>query len=146
MDTPTRSPGRTVRLYQFIVTIPDRIYPFAEEIEGQKVRFRRAYDSALARIQAERGYGSYGAWLITYRGACHVVGALLFIGVSTLVSQQLFGSDVAFYVLLILASFALVFQEFVLQPKSHGQMKLHSVVDLMSWVVPFGVYVFMHLN
>ncbi len=146
MDTPVRAPGRTIRFYQFIVTIPDRIYPFAEEIEGQKVRFRRAYDQALARIQAERGYGSYGAWLITYRGVCHVVGAILFIGVSTFVSKQLFGTDVALYVLLILASLALVAQEFILQPQTHGQMKIHSVVDLMSWVVPFGVYVFMHLH
>ncbi len=138
--------SRTVHWYQFVVTIPDRIYPFAEEIEGQKVRFRRAYDHALARIQTERGYGSYGAWLITYRSVCHVVGAILFIGVSTFVSQQLFGSDVALYILLILASFALIFQEFYLQPQSHGQMKFHSAVDLMSWVVPFGVYVSLHIN
>ncbi len=146
METPIARQGRMIRFYHFVVTIPDRIYPFAEEIEGQRVRFRRAYDQALARIQAERGYGSYGAWLITYRGLCHVVGAILFIGVSTIVSKHLFGSDVALYVLLILASFALVFQEFVIQPKTFGQMKMHSMVDLMSWVVPFGVYVFMHLN
>lgn len=146
MDTPIRTPGRTVRFYHFLVTIPDRIYPFAEEIEGQKVRFRRAYNQALARIQEQRGYGSYGAWLITYRGVCHVVGAILFIGVSTFVSKQLFGTDVALYILLILASFALIAQEFFLQPRTHGQMKMHSMVDLMSWVVPFGVYVVMNLK
>lgn len=134
------------RLYQFTLTIPDRIYPFAEDIEGQRVRFRAAYNRALARIQEERGYGSYGAWLITYRGVCHVMGAVLFIGFSTLVSKQLFGSDVALYVLLVLASFALAAQEFLLQPRTHGQMKMHSIVDLMSWVVPFGIYTFMHLQ
>lgn len=146
MESPVAQPRRMSRLYHFLVTIPDRVYPFAEEIEGRRVRFRRAYDQALARIQAERGYGAYGAWLITYRGLCHVAGALLFIGVSTFVSKELFGSDVALYVLLVLASFALIFQEFVVQPKTFGQMKLHSVVDLMSWVVPFGVYVFIHLH
>jgi hypothetical protein len=129
--------------YNFLVTIPDRIYPFAVEVEGQRVRFRRAYDAVLARIQAERGYGRYGAWLITYRGVCHVVGAVLFITVATFVSKHLFGTDVALYVLLVLASLALVAQEFFLQPHTHGQMKMHSLVDLMSWVVPFGVYVFM---
>ena len=138
--------NRTVRLYDFVVTIPDRKYPFAEEIEGQKVRFRRAYDQALARIQMQRGYGSYGAWLITYRGVCHVVGAILFITFATFVSKELFGSDVALYVLLVLASLALLFQEFILQPRTYGQMKMHSLVDLMSWVVPFGVYVFIHLR
>lgn len=137
---------RIITFYDFLVSIPDRIYPFAEEVEGQRVRFRRAYDQALARVQQQRGYGTYGAWLITYRGVCHVVGAMLFIGVSTFVSKQLFGSDVALYVLLVLASFALIFQEFVLQPKTFGQMKVHSLLDLMSWVVPFCVYVFMHIH
>ena len=141
-----KQPGRALTFYEFLVTIPDRIYPFAEEIEGQRVRFRRAYDQALARIQEQRGYGTYGAWLISYRSACHIVGAILFIGVSTFLSKQLFGSDVALYVLLVLASFALIAQEFYVQPRTHGQMKMHSVVDLMSWVVPFGIYVFMHVN
>ena len=138
--------GRVVSFYDFLVSIPNRIYPFAEDIEGQKVRFRRAYNQALARIQEQRGYGSYGAWLITYRGVCHVVGAILFIGFATLVSKELFGSDIALYVLLLLASFALIAQEFLLQPRTFGQMRLHSMVDVMSWVVPFGVYVVMHMN
>lgn len=137
---------KVLSFYNFLLTIPDRIYPFAVEVEGQRVRFRRAYDALLARIQAERGYGTYGAWLITYRGLCHVVGAILFIAFSTLVSKQLFGSDVALYVMLVLASIALVAQEFWLQPRTHGQMKLHSVVDLMSWIVPFGIYTFLHIN
>lgn len=137
---------RVLTFYDFLVSIPDRIYPFAEEIEGQRVRFRRAYDQALSRIQEERGYGSYGAWLITYRGICHVVGAILFIGFSTIVSKELFGSDVALYVLLLLASLALIAQEFFIQPRTFGQMRLHSMVDVMSWVVPFGVYVFIHLS
>ncbi len=133
-------------IYNFCVTIPDRLYPFAEEIEGERVRFRAAYDRALERIQEARGYGRYGAWLVTYRSLCHVVGAVLFIGFSVLVSREWFGSDVALYVLLGMASLALVYQEFYVQPKTHGQMKLHSTVDLMSWVVPFGVYLFVHLH
>ena len=139
-------PSWCLRFYNFCVTIPDRLYPFSEEIEGQKVRFRAAYDQALSRYQEEKGYGRYGAWLITYRGACHVVGATLFIGFSALVSKDLFGSETAIYVILVMATIALVFQEFYLQPRTHGQMKMHSLIDLLSWVVPFGVYVFMHLN
>ena len=135
-----------IRLYDFVVSVPDRIYPFSEEIEGQKVRFRRAYNAALARIQEKRGYGSYGAWLITYRSACHVIGAILFISFSTIVSQQLFGSDIALYVLLVLASVAIAAQEFVFHPRTYGQMRLHSTIDLMSWTVPFALYVALHLR
>jgi hypothetical protein len=135
-----------MNLYNFCVSIPDYLYPFVEEIEGERVRFRAAYDQALARIQEDKGYGHYGAFLVTYRGICHIVGATLFIGFATLVSRDLFGSDIALYSLLIMATVALTFQEFYLQPRTFGQMKAHSVIDLMSWVVPFGVFIFIHLH
>ncbi len=131
--------------YNFCVTIPDRLYPFAEEIDGNRVRFRRAYEHALARVQDARGYGAYGARLITYRGLWHVIGAILFITFATLVSKDLFGNDVALYILLLLASLALVVQEFYVHPRTHGQMRLHGVVDVLSWIVPFGVYLFIHV-
>lgn len=133
-------------LYNFCVTIPDRLYPFVEDVDGKRVRGRKAYDEALGRIQTNRGYGHYGTWLITYRGIFHVVGATLFIGFSTLISKDLFGSNVAIYVMLIMATVALAFQEFYLQPRTHGQMKLHSLMDLMSWTLPFGVYFYVHFN
>ena len=133
-------------LYNFCVAIPDRVYPFAEEIEGQKVRWHRAYQQALSRIQSERGYGYYGARLIAYRSVCHVLGAILFIVFATLVSRDLFGNEMALYILLVLASLALIVQEFYLQPRTFGQMKLHSTVDVLSWIVPFGLYIFIHTH
>jgi hypothetical protein len=132
--------------YNFCVAIPDYLYPFVEEIEGERVRWRAAYRQALSRVQENKGYGHYGAFLVTYRGLCHLVGATLFIGFAALVSRDLFGSDIALYTLLIMATLALAFQEFYLQPRTFGQMKLHSLVDLMSWIVPFGVFVFIHLH
>lgn len=134
-----------IGFYNFCVTIPDRLYPFVEEIDGERVRFRRAYTQALARVQDARGYGAYGAKLITYRGLWHVIGSVLFIVFATLVSKDLFGSDVALYVLLALATLALIVQEFYVHPRTHGQMKLHSLIDVLSWVVPFGIYLFIHL-
>ncbi len=135
-----------LNFYNFCITIPDRLYPFVEEVEGERVRWRQAYNQALERIQADRGYGHYGFLLITYRGVCHVVGAVLFILFSVLVSHDLFGSDVAMYVLIVTAACAIAYQEFYIQPRTHGQMKVHSLIDVMSWIIPFGVYLFIHIT
>lgn len=135
-----------IGFYNFCVSIPDYLYPFAEEVDGQRVRWRAAYRRALERVQSDEGFGHYGVRLITYRGMCHVVGAMLFIGFSTLVSKELFGSDIALYVLLVMATIALAFQEFWLQPRTFGQMRVHGAIDLLSWVAPFAVFMFINLR
>jgi hypothetical protein len=137
----------TLRFYNFCVTIPDRLYPFSEIVGGKRVRWRRAYDQALARMNEEKGgFGNYGAALIAYRSIFHIIGSLLFIVFATLVSQRLFGNETALYILLAMAAFALVYQEFFLQPRTFGQMRLHSVIDLLSWIVPFGIFLYLHLS
>lgn len=133
-------------VYRFCVTIPDHLYPFVEEIEGERVRWKRAYDAALMRLQLERGYGSYGVRFIAYRGFFHVLGAVLFILFATLISRDLFGTDTALYVLFVLATLALLYQEFYIQRKTFGQMRAHAVADFVSWTAPFLVYVFIHLT
>lgn len=136
----------TVRLYNFCVRIPDYLYPFSELIEGKRVRWKVAYDHALARMRENQGFGHYGARLIAYRSFFHIIGSLLFITFATLVSQQLFGSEIALYVLLGMAAFALIYQEFFLQPRTFGQMKIHSFIDLVSWTAPFAIYLFIHVH
>jgi hypothetical protein len=134
------------RLYSFFITLPNRLYPFSCEIAGKRVRFRRAYDEALLEVRSRRGDGHYGAGLFAYREVFHVTGALLFILFATLVSKELFGSDIALYVLFALAALAIAFQEFYLQPRTLGQLRTKGIVDWLSWVVPFGVYLFVHLH
>lgn len=130
--------------YNFCVRIPDYLYPFSEMIEGKKVRWKAAYDQALARMNERKGgFGHYGAWLIAYRSVFHILGSFLFILFATLVSEDLFGSQVALYVLLGMAAFALVYQEFFLQPRTFGQLRLHGAIDVLSWIVPFGLYLFL---
>ncbi|HEV7121238.1 MAG TPA: hypothetical protein VGN56_00260 [Candidatus Paceibacterota bacterium] len=134
------------RLYHFFVCIPDHLYPFSEVIDGEKVRWKRAYDQALARMNEVGGFGHYGARLIAYRSFFHILGSLLFILFATLVSQDLFGSQVAIYILLGMAAFALIYQEFFLQPRTYGQMRLHSTIDVLSWTIPFAIYLYLILR
>lgn len=134
------------RFYNFCVNIPNYLYPFSEIIEGKKVRWKAAYDQALDRMIETRGFGHYGAKLIAYRSLFHILGSLLFILFATLVSQELFGNQIALYVLFAMAAFALVYQEFFIQPRTFGQMRLHGIIDVLSWIAPFGIYLYLVLH
>jgi hypothetical protein len=134
------------RLYNFFVCIPDHLYPFSEMIDGERVRWKRAYDQALARMTEAEGFGHYGARLIAYRSFFHILGSLLFILFATLVSQDLFGNEIALYVLFAMAAFALIYQEFFLQPRTFGQLRIHGIIDVLSWIIPFIIYLYLVLR
>lgn len=128
--------------YGYLVTLPDRLYPFKSEIEGQFVRGRRSYEQAVEKALSVYGEGRLGYKLMLYREAFHFVGSILFITFATLVSRDLFGSDVALYVLLSAAILALAYQEFYVHPKTFGQHVRKGVTDYLVWVVPMLVYIF----
>ncbi len=128
------------QIYEFIETIPDRLYPFANEIEGRWVRGRRSYLNALNNAFLTYGPQRLGYKLTFYRASFHLLGAVLFIIFATLLSQKLFGSDRALYVLMATAIVVLFIQEFHLHPKRYGQSRQKGVVDWLTWVIPMVTY------
>ena len=132
---------RYAGFYSFWITLPNRFYPFSYIVEGQRVRGRAAYDAVLAKIQSVRGPGSYSYALIAYRQVFHIIGAVLFMAFATVISHQLFGSEVALYVLLGAAALMVTIQEFYLHPRMYDQHLPKSVSDWLAWVIPMGVYV-----
>lgn len=134
------------KAYSFFITLPDHLYPFSEEIEGERVRWQAAYDQALARIQEKYGYGRYGVALIAYRSIFHIIGASLFILFSTLITQELFDTNTALYVLFVLAVIALGYSEIIIQKRMLGQHFLHSLFDWFSWVLPMAIYLYVHVH
>ena len=137
---------RFQKTYNFFVTLPDRFYPFSEEIEGERVRWQAAYNQALAKVQKEYGYGRYGVKLIAYRSIFHVIGSSLFILFSALITQELFDTNTALYVVFFLAVIALAYSEIIMQKKLLGQHLMHSIFDLFSWIVPMGIYLYIHTH
>ena len=126
--------------YVFLVTLPDRLYPFKSEIEGQWVRGQRSYEQAVNQALEKYGLGRLGYKLMLYRETFHFLGSILFILWATAISKILFGSDIALYVLLIAAILALAVQEFYIHPKSYGQHARKGVADWLVWVVPMVAY------
>jgi hypothetical protein len=128
------------KMYEFLVTLPDRFYPFANEINGRRIRGIRSYKKAVAHALKKNGVGRLGYKLMIYRQTFHFIGSVLFIVFATLISQDLFGSEAALYVLLCMAIVALMYQEFYLHPRMYGQRAVKGVVDLFSWVTPIVAY------
>jgi hypothetical protein len=126
--------------YRYLITIPDRLYPFKREIEGKWVRGQRSYEAAVNDALEKYGLGKLGYKLTLYRETFHFVGSLLFIVFATLIAKNLFGSDAALYVLLLLAMMALAYQEFYLHPRTYGQLARKGVTDWLVWAVPMIIY------
>ncbi|MDB5225326.1 MAG: hypothetical protein JWL87_278 [Candidatus Adlerbacteria bacterium] len=129
--------------YLYLVTLPDRLYPFRCEIEGQWVRGRRSYEQAVERALVQHGLHRLGYKLTLYRETFHFVGSVVLVVAATIVSKTFFGSETALYVLLGTVIVALFFQEFYLHPKLYGQRYKKGVIDLLSWITPMAAYFFL---
>ena len=125
------------------MTLPDRLYPFANEVQGQWVRGARSYDLALARAFRRHGRGHYGLSLSFYRQCFHFAGSLLVLYVSALIALRFFDSATAFSLLLAAATLFITYQEFFLQRKTYHQLWQYGVADWFVWVLPMGLYLFL---
>ncbi|HWH07389.1 MAG TPA: hypothetical protein VNU47_02620 [Candidatus Paceibacterota bacterium] len=127
-------------VYGFFITLPNRLYPFALEIEGKRVRGRIAYEEALARIRAIKGPDNYGYTILMYRQLFHFLGAVFFILLATFLAHAFFHGEAALLVLMVAAILAITYQEFYLHPRYYRQHLPKSVSDWLTWVVPISIY------
>lgn len=133
-------------LYHWLVMIPDRMYPFRTQIEGQWVRGLRSYDATLDQVERLYGPGHYGYKLNIYRQVFHLAGSVLFLITAAFLSQTFFGNVNAMYTFLIAAVALISFQEFYLHRRMYQQLWRKGLVDWLAWVVPMGIYFFTRLH
>ena len=89
-----------ISAYIWLDSIPERLYPFSHEIEGQWVRGRVAYFKVLEEGFAILGPGKMRPKLIIYRGAWHLFGSIVFIIGTTPLAREVLGSEAALYILM----------------------------------------------
>lgn len=128
--------------YLYIQTVPDRLYPFASDIEGKFVRGRASYARALEESFKKYGPNHFGFKLVFYRSTFHLFGSIVSILCATFISQRLFGSEVALYFLMGVMIVGIFIQEFYWQPRQLGQLRYKGVVDWLTWVTPVFIYFF----
>jgi len=130
-------------VYHFFVTLPDKLYPFKNQVQGQWVRGARSYDRALRRAASKYGPGYYGYKLSLYRQVFHFIGSLLVIYGATYLTLDLIGGRAALAFVLVLFTIAISYQEFFYQRKHYRQHWQKAVADWMVWVAPVGLYAFL---
>jgi cyanate permease len=131
------------RVHSWIESLPEKLYPFANQIEGKFVRGRKSYEFVLKSAIKKYGPHKIGYKLLMYRSACHCVGSVIFIALATFLSQKLFNTEIALYVLFSSAIVALFVQEFYWHPKQYSQTFSKSVADWCTWVLPMTIYLSM---
>lgn len=133
-------------LYQALVVLPDVLYPFKTQVQGQWVRGIRSYNATLARYERKYGIGHYGFKLEAYRQLFHLAGSVLFLIVAAYLSQTFFGKAEAIYAFLIAAVFLISLQEFYLHRRMYQQLWKKGIIDWISWCLPIGIYFFTHFR
>lgn len=126
--------------------IPDRMYPFRTQVEGQWVRGLRSYDATLAQVEHLYGAGHYGYKLNIYRQVFHLAGSVLFLITAAFLSETFFGSVNAMSAFLVAAVSLISFQEFYLHRRMYQQLWRKGLIDWLAWVVPMGIYFFTRLH
>jgi VIT1/CCC1 family predicted Fe2+/Mn2+ transporter len=126
--------------YAYAQTIPDRVYPFATEMEGKFVRGRESYKRALEESFLKYGPNHFGFKLTFYRGTFHLLGSIVFILMATFLSKQLLGGEMALYALMFMMIVGIFIQEFYWQPRQVGQLRYKGIVDTLTWVMPMLLY------
>lgn len=129
-----------LNFYYFCVTFPERVYPFASKIRGERVRWQRSYEHTIKQIEKQFGKGRYGIKLSVYRELCHIFGSALFILAATLISNLVWGSTALLPAMFFAAMLAITYQEFYFHPRHYEQRFGKSVVDWASWVIPLYLY------
>ena len=138
----TKRKRSSLNPYHFIVTLPDRLYPFRNQIEGEWVRGARSYNRALERSFRKYGSGHYGFRLAFYRFLFHILGALIILAGSTYLANRYLGGPAALVVLLGLAMAFITYQEFILQRRTYKQLWRKGFLDWLTWCAPLLWYGF----
>lgn len=131
------------KFYFFIKTIPDMMYPFATDVGGHIVRGRQSYSYAVEQAWEKYGPNHMGYKLAFYRGIFHFLGSVIMIVLFTVISQHLFGSEIALYLLVSALIIGLSLQEFYFHPKYYAQSSAKGIADWLTWVVPMMAFLFL---
>jgi len=130
-----------LRLQDWFVALPEKLYPFKQEIEGTWVRGIRAYEKAHGKRITIGGTGETSYRVMIYRGTWHLFGSVVLLISLTIIANLLFGSEVALYILMAMSIAALCLQEFVLHSRRYGQTTKKGIFDILTWAAPMLAYV-----
>jgi hypothetical protein len=130
----------SVNVYSLIETLPNSLYPFQQEIEGQLVRGRDAYQNVVDSGIALYGENYTSLSIIIYRGAWHVLGSVVILLFLLHFGRRLFPTNVLLYSFVLALFIGLILQELVFHPSKYDQPIIKGVFDVLTWLAPVMIY------
>ena len=130
----------SVNVYSLIETLPDSLYPFQQEIEGQLVRGRDAYQNVIDSGIALYGENYTSLPIIIYRGVWHVLGSIVILVFLLHFGRRLFPTNLLLYSFVLALLIGLILQELVFHPSKYDQPIIKGVFDLLTWLAPVIIY------
>jgi hypothetical protein len=132
--------GNLKKFYDYLITFPERLYPFTEKVDNKKITGERAYKLVASRNKNLYGdvYSLQAPKLLLWRQVFHFLPSLFFVyGAHLLFVYFSFFNGflfLGFYVFCIAA------QEFYLHPHYYDQKPLKGVIDFVFWMIPVVIY------
>lgn len=127
------------QIYNFILTIPDRLYLLPSEINGKKEYFLVSYNHTKQMCQNIAGTG-YCREILIWRELFHFLGAIFFIFLS-IGLEKFFKTPAAGPIVLCGVIAWITFQEFYLHPTFYNQTFTKGFIDWIVWLAPILVYI-----
>lgn len=130
------------KFYTYLLTIPERLYPFSEKTgAGTVISGERAYHYLYEKNKELYGdaFSTQAPKLLAWRTLFHVGGSIVLLFVADSMFQHLsFFNGFAFLVLVV---GCIAVQEFYIHPHYYGQKPLKGVIDFLAWTLPILIYI-----
>jgi hypothetical protein len=130
------------KFHDYLITFPERLYPFSEVTsEGKLVSGEAAYLALAEKNKALFGdaYDWRSPKLLLWRQLFHFLASVFLVMVAHLMFVHLsFFNGFAF---LVLVTIAVAVQEFYLHPHYYGQKMQKGIIDFTAWMLPILLYI-----
>ena len=129
------------KFYEYLITFPERLYPFSEEVEGKKITGERAYKLVASRNEKLYNdvYSLQSPKLLLWREVFHF-GASVFV---VFIADQMFRHMSFFngFSFLIFVIVCVAVQDFYLHPHYYNQKAQKGIIDFAVWMLPIMLYI-----
>lgn len=130
------------KFYDYLITFPERLYPFTVTTAGGK---KLTGELAYAHVAAENkkkfddAYSLQAPKLLLWRQLFHVLSSIFVVFIAHLMIKHM--SFFNGFALLVLFIILVAVQEFYLQPHYYDQKRQKGVIDFTVWMLPILLYI-----
>ncbi|MEZ4103352.1 MAG: hypothetical protein R3B55_02220 [Candidatus Paceibacterota bacterium] len=130
------------KFYDYLITFPERLYPFNEKTkEGKVLSGERAYAYLKEKNikEFDDAYSLKAPKLLLWRALFHFSGSVLIVFIADQMIKHM--SFFNGFSLLVLTIICITAQEFYLHPHYYDQKPQKGIIDFITWMLPIFLYI-----